>query len=167
MLQIDETGLKELRIKSDGHTIWIQPTEVLNLLEWFKQNKPYEFRMMILGNKKEPNDRDIASAALYECLRPQIRRMAHQMEQKFAIHDPARGDPFKHCDTNFLNTRLEDELDEFHRAMGWTNGYPRIYSYNKSSSEVWREAADVCNIITMLAVNYERTWDNNHKKKNL
>lgn len=159
MLQIDETGMKELRIKSNGKTIWIEPNEVLNVLEWFKHNKPYEVKC-ILG---EPTDKDIASAALYECLRPQIRRMAHHMEQKFALHDKERGNPFTPADMVWLQSRFQDEFTEFLVATGLFK--PDYFIEKRNPLEVWKEAADVCNIMTMLAVNYERIWDEEHSKK--
>jgi hypothetical protein len=97
---------------------------------------------------KEPTDRDITKAALYDCLRPEIRKMAHQMEQKFRLHDVDRGDPFKCDDFPFMRERIRGETKEMYDAI----------EQKKSPSEVWKEAADRCNLITMEAVAYEKIW---------
>ena len=97
---------------------------------------------------KEMDASDIMKAALYDSIRPEIRRMAHQMEQKFRLHDRDRGDPFKCDDYEFMRERLEVEGRELGQAI----------LSEKSPSEVWKEAADCCNFITMIAVDYERKW---------
>ena len=119
----------------------------------------------------EPTDKDIQQSALFECLRPKICKMAFQMEEKFRLHDKERGDPFQCDDQNFMDRRMLEEATEFYEAMGLPLPYfdhhgliTRILfgadktPARKTPSEVWGEAGDWCNIITMIAVNYEREW---------
>jgi hypothetical protein len=93
-------------------------------------------------------DMNKVKRALFELLRPEIRRMAMQMETKFRMHDEERGDPFLCDDMVFLRGRIKDETKEMYDAI----------EQMKPPSEVWREAADRCNIITMEAVAYEKMW---------
>jgi hypothetical protein len=119
----------------------------------------------------EPTDKDITKAALYDSIRPEIRRMVHRMEQKFRLHDQERGDPFRCDDQYFMDRRMLEESTEFYEAMGLALPY---FDHNKLITrvlfaagktpkrkrpfEVWDEAGDWCNIITMMAVNYERDY---------
>ena len=103
----------------------------------------------------EPEDKDITNSALYECLRPQVRKMAHTMERKFRLHDKERGDPFRPCSFEFLNARFEEEWIEFMDSLGDEFKFDDGCD-GKKPSEVWDEAGDCCNIITMIAANYER-----------
>jgi len=102
----------------------------------------------------EPTDKDIQQSALFECLRPEIRKMAFQMEEKFRLHDKERGDPFLCDDQEFMEHRLDEEEIEMEKAMGRC-GNP---DEKKPPSVIWKEAADRCNFILMMAVNYEREW---------
>lgn len=110
----------------------------------------------------EINDKDITNSALYECLCPQIRKMAHQMEQKFRLYDGERGDPFVPSTFEFLDFRFTHEWDEFISALWQTFCLDAGIGDGKKPSEVWKEAADCCNFITMIAVNYERQWNEEH-----
>lgn len=113
----------------------------------------------------QPTDKDISNSALYECLRPQIRKMAHQMEQKFRLHDEERGDPFNPSTFEFLSSRFDHEWDEFMKAMGDIFRLDSGTIGGMKPSDVWKEAADCCNFITMMAVNYERQWYEDRKEK--
>ena len=110
----------------------------------------------------EPTDKDIQQSALFECLRPEIRKMAFQMEEKFRLHDKERGNPFRPLDFDFINNRLLDELDELYTSMGYATDLYVSVGYmvdeRKPPSAIWKEAADCCNFILMTAVNYEREW---------
>lgn len=91
---------------------------------------------------------DIEKAALYELVRPEVRKMSMQMEEKFRLYDKERGNPFNCDDEPFMQGRLSGESDEFQGAMD-DQAHP---------AKVWKEAADTCNFILMLCVNYEREW---------
>ena len=119
----------------------------------------------------ELTDKDILQSELFECLRPELRKMVFQMEEKFGLHDKERGDPFRCDDQNFMDRRMLEEATEFYEAMGLPLPYldhhgliTRILfgvdktPVKKTPFEVWGEAGDWCNIITMIAVNYEREW---------
>jgi hypothetical protein len=107
----------------------------------------------------EDYDKDTAYVVLYKRLRPQIRKIAQNMEEKFRLNDEDRGDPFRPTSFDFLLKRLGNEWVEFMLAMG-KGSEPR-----RPPSEVWKEAADICNFITMMAENYEREWVKGVKKK--
>jgi NTP pyrophosphatase (non-canonical NTP hydrolase) len=98
---------------------------------------------------------DIEKAALYDIVRPEVRKMSMRMEEKFRLNDKERGNPFACDDEQFMLERLADEKDEFHDAIDNGDHY----------SKVWNEAADVCNFITMLCVNYEREWLASRKER--
>jgi hypothetical protein len=89
-----------------------------------------------------------AKETLFNLIRPEVRKMAMQMEMKFRMHDEERGDPFLCDDFLFMKQRVKDETKEMYDAV----------EQMKPPSEVWREAADRCNIITMEAVAYEKRW---------
>lgn len=103
------------------------------------------------------SDRDIEKAALYDCLRPEIRKMAHAMENKFRLYDRDRGNPFQPLSFEFLSYRFDHEWDEFMKALGDTYRMDECVD-GALPSEVWKEAADCCNFILMMAVNYQRRW---------
>ena len=112
----------------------------------------------------EPTDKDISQSALYECLRPEIRKMAHQMEQKFRLHDKERGNPFQPLTFEFLDGRFDHEWNEFMLALGDAFRMDCDEPSDGSKpSDVWKEAADCCNFILMMCVNYERDWNEMHK----
>ena len=110
----------------------------------------------------KPTDKDILQSELFECLRSEIRKMAFQMEEKFRLHDKERGDPFRFLELDFINNRLVEELDELYTSMGYaTDLYVSMgcaVDARKPPSAIWKEAADCCNFILMVAVNYEREW---------
>jgi hypothetical protein len=91
---------------------------------------------------------DIEKAALYDIVRPEVRKMSMRMEEKFRLNDKERGNPFTCDDEDFMQGRLSEESDEFQAAIDDQAHY----------SKVWNEGADICNFITMLCVNYEREW---------
>jgi hypothetical protein len=97
---------------------------------------------------------DIEKAALYDVVRPEVRKMSMQMEEKYRLHDHDRGNPFNCDDEQFMQDRLSDELDEFQGAIDDMDNPP---------SKIWKEGADVCNFILMLCVNYEREWQKEHR----
>jgi len=101
---------------------------------------------------------DIEKAALYDIVRPEVRKMSMRMEEKFRLNDKERGNPFACDDEQFMQDRLGEEADEFQGAMDDQAHY----------SKVWNEGADVCNFILMLCVNYEREWlasHTNHRER--
>ena len=100
----------------------------------------------------EMNDNTMNKEVFYEHLRPEVRKLAMQMENKFRLHDKDRGNPFNCDDQDFMEDRLVDEEIEMLRAMG------RLDKPRRPPSVVWAEAADRCNFILMMAVNYEREW---------
>jgi len=85
-------------------------------------------------------------AALYDSIRPEIRKLAHQMEIKFRLHDDDRGDPFDCTDNKFLKRRLKDENGEFYNAI----------DVRSQPSKVWKEGADCCNFRLMRIIAYEK-----------
>lgn len=87
-------------------------------------------------------------AALYDTIRPEIRKLAHQMEIKFRIHDKDRGNPFDCEDDKFMISRLSEEMEEFENEIN--NGH--------QPSKVWREGSDCCNFFLMRIINYEKAW---------
>ena len=89
---------------------------------------------------------------MYRQIRPEIRKLAMLQEQKFALHDLERGNPF-HCDDQiFISCRLREETREMRKAM----------QNNERPSIIWKEAADRCNFILMQAVAYEYQWKWDH-----
>jgi len=48
-----------------------------------------------------------------ENLRPELVSFAEEMESVLKAHDEDRGDSWKTCDIDFLQTRLEDEVQEY------------------------------------------------------
>ena len=102
-------------------------------------------------NPDEFFDFDVGKAkqVLFNLIRPEIKKMAMQMEMKFRMHDKERGDPFRCTDFLFLRRRVKEETKEMYDAIEQV----------KPPSEIWREAADRCNLITMeAAVAYENWW---------
>jgi len=94
-------------------------------------------------------------AALYDTIRPEIRKLAHQMEIKFRLYDNERGNPFDCGDEEFMIARSIDEDKEFQAAIN--TGY--------QPSKVWAEGADCCNFRLMRIINYEREWREKAKLK--
>lgn len=93
----------------------------------------------------------------FDFIRPEIRKLAMQMEQKFRLHDEERGNPFDIRMSydeliDFTSERLECEEDELYTAMGLI-GNPR-----KPPSVVFSETADVCNFHLIRAIAYEKEW---------
>lgn len=84
--------------------------------------------------------------ALYDTIRPEIRKLAHQMEMKFRLHDNERGNPFDCNDQKFMEDRLQEEEWEFQLALN--NRDP--------PSKLWSEGADCCNFRLMMIINAER-----------
>jgi hypothetical protein len=102
---------------------------------------------------------DTDKAALFDCLRPEVRRMANRMEQKFRLHDTTRGNPFQPLSFEFLDERYTAEWDELMLALGDAFRMDCDAPIDgKKPSDVWNEAADCCNFILMMCVNYERQW---------
>jgi hypothetical protein len=91
---------------------------------------------------------DIEKAALYDLVRPEVRKMSMQMEEKFRLHDKERGNPFVCNDIDFIDGRIADEIDEFQDAI----------SDDAHPSKIWKEGADICNFILMRCVLYEKDW---------
>jgi len=91
-----------------------------------------------------------AKQILFDQIRPQVRRFAHMMEQKFRLHDEERGNPYKNASLDFLLTRLREEHRELLRCV----------HENKSLSEWERESADVGNCLSMIV-----EWKRNSYKK--
>ena len=87
-------------------------------------------------------------AALYDSIRPEIRKLAHQMEIKFRIHDNDRGNPFDCKDDVFMQERHLGELHELDEEI----------KDCAQPSKVWGEGADTCNFILMRIINHERQW---------
>lgn len=103
----------------------------------------------------KPNDLTMEQkAALYDSIRPEIRKLAHQMEIKFRIHDMERGNPFDCVDNTFLNNRLNEESAEFYNVI----------TFRYRPSKLWAEGADCCNFRLMRIINYEREWRGWFKK---
>jgi hypothetical protein len=94
-------------------------------------------------------------AALYDLLRPEIRKLAHNMEMKFRMYDKERGNPFDCTDNAFLNQRLKDENAEFYNAI----------DVRSQPSKVWKEGSDCCNFRLMRIINYEKEWKEAVKRK--
>jgi hypothetical protein len=94
-------------------------------------------------------------AALYDLIRPEIRKLAHNMEMKFRMYDKERGNPFDCTDNAFLYKRLNEENSEFYNTI-------MVYS---QPSKVWKEGADCCNFRLMRIINYEREWKERVKRK--
>jgi hypothetical protein len=90
---------------------------------------------------------------LFRQIRPEIRKMAFQMEHNFAMHDRDRGNPFLCTDYYLIRERLQQETREMHKAMKTC----------RSPSDVWSEAADRCNFILMEAAAYEYNWKVEHQ----
>jgi hypothetical protein len=97
------------------------------------------------------------AAAFYDFIRPEIRRMAIQMEKKFRLHDRERGDPFR-IDApydqlmEFFDMRIAEEIIELDTAMGLL-GHPR-----KPPSVVFGEIADITNFYLMKGVAFDKEW---------
>lgn len=87
---------------------------------------------------------------LFNLIRPEVRRFAHQMELKFRANDHERGAPFQPSSKFFLYQRLAEEMTEFFIAI----------DENRPYSEVVREGADVSNILLMICENYKRCKEN-------
>ena len=98
-----------------------------------------------------------AKVVFYDFVRPEIRKLAMQMEQKFRLHDEERGNPFdlkmSYDDLlYFVDGRLEEEEDELYTAMGLLGNPCR------PPSVVFLETADVCNFHLIRAIAYEKEW---------
>lgn len=96
---------------------------------------------------------DIEKAALYDLVRPEVRKMSMQMEEKFRLYDKERGNPFACDDESFITERMNEEMDELQLAID-DGAHP---------SKVWKESADVCNFILMQAVLYDKNWFGDHR----
>ena len=107
------------------------------------------------GVEKGSSSVEEITDVIYRQIRPEIRKLAMLQEQKFALHDLDRGNPF-HCDDQiFIARRLRGETREMRKAMQ-NNERPPI---------IWKEAADRCNFILMQAVAYGYQWKLDHQTK--
>ena len=98
-------------------------------------------------------------AALYDVIRPEIRKLAHQMEIKFRLHDKERGNPFDCDDQDFMEMRLEEEECEFSKAIGRNPLYiDKKRGGVDPPSKIWSEGADCCNFRLMMIIDAIRDW---------
>jgi hypothetical protein len=92
---------------------------------------------------------------IYRKIRPEIRKLAMMQEQKFALYDEERGNPFDCEDLQFMKDRLHEETSEMYRDM----------KTGQTPNTVWKEAADRCNFILMQVINYEREYKKKINKR--
>lgn len=81
-----------------------------------------------------------------EELRPEVLRMAQEMEKRLREHDDDRGRTgWKQCDVAYLVARLREETEELINALIDKAGAPSVLA----------EAADIGNLAMMVADTYE------------
>jgi DNA-directed RNA polymerase subunit RPC12/RpoP len=93
-------------------------------------------------------------AKLVQKLRPEVLRLAEEMEGRLRAHDHDRGDSWKHTGLAWLNTRMLEERVELYDLTHEVQDF----RYAPLPSLVWRVAADLANFAMMIADRYGILW---------
>jgi hypothetical protein len=89
-------------------------------------------------------DGNIKVSCECERIRPEIYGFAQSMELKMKINDEKKGDSYKTCDLEYLEKKLDEEIEE--------------YKKEKKHGVKAREAVDIANLAMILNYRHNKIY---------
>lgn len=98
--------------------------------------------VLIKKLKRDDEEKNIEARRTVEFIRPEILKVAEEMEKVMRKHDGNKGDSYKTCDISFLGGKIQEEYAEVEKEI-----YNFLFS---SSNSLKPELIDLCNCCMML-----------------